>query len=74
MEMLMTQQEWCERNVRNHFNAIRIPATTRTNWKEFATAWMAKYGGTYHNAYSMWRVTYHEKHSQDLSTPYIPLD
>lgn len=69
----MTHQEWCERNASRMFSSIQIPRTSRTNWKEFAEAWMAKYGGTYHNALGVWRTTYHEEHSRDLSNPYIPL-
>lgn len=74
MEITMTEQEWCERRVDGYFRSIRVPSTTRTNWDEFACKWMRKYGGTYRNALSAWRVTYHEEHSRDLSKPYIPLD
>jgi hypothetical protein len=69
----MTYNEFCERSARNYFSSIKIPPTTRTNFRQFALAWMAKYGGTYNNALGVWRVTYHEEHSRDLSKPYIPL-
>jgi hypothetical protein len=74
MEISLTHQEWCERQIDKSFRSIHIPLTTRTNWKQFALSWMSKYGGTYNNALSAWRVTYHEEHSRDLSTPYIPLN
>ena len=73
MTETMTEQEWCERRVRRYFGGISIPRTTRTNWREFACAWMSKHGGTYRNGVDVWRVTYHEEHSRDLSRPYIPL-
>jgi hypothetical protein len=74
MNRTFTKQEHAERQVMRFFSAIQIPRTTRTNWKEFASAWMMKYGGTFNNAYSVWRVTYREEHSRDISNPYIPLD
>jgi hypothetical protein len=74
METTMTYNEWCSRSVTNYLSNISIPRTTRTNWREFASAWSSKYGGTWQNAYWVWRVTYHEEHSRDLSKPYIPLD
>ena len=45
---------------------IRIPQATVHNKKDFCAAWIYYYGGSYNNAYRVWRVEVHKNAKSNL--------